>query len=141
MAGADHRFLDQVGGVFGDRQAGSRRRQQHDAARHAELQVEAGFLLTKVSSTAASSGAIAIEHLAEPAKSCDQPLGQRLRRRRYAPTPSATWRRRLPATSMTPQPVWRSPGSRSEQAHRVRRAGGRQALSRAMTSSETSKLA
>jgi hypothetical protein len=50
MAGADDRFLDVVGGIFGDRQAGPRRRQQHDATRQAELQrrpriaVEEGLL-------------------------------------------------------------------------------------------------
>ena len=41
------------------------------------FKVEAGFLLTKVSSTAASSGRNAFEHLADLAEQRDQPLGQR----------------------------------------------------------------
>src|SRR6185437_14202799 len=72
--------------------------------------VEAGFLLTKVSSTAASSGA----------KRSSTPLSWRNRSTSrvasFSPsrewtTPAATWLSRLPATSTTPQPVWRSPGS------------------------------
>ena len=38
MADADDRLLDQIGGVFGDRQAEQRRRGERDAARLTELQ-------------------------------------------------------------------------------------------------------
>ena len=38
MADADHRLLDEVGGIFGDAQARHRRHHQRDAARLAELQ-------------------------------------------------------------------------------------------------------
>ena len=38
MAVADHGLLDEIGGIFGDRQAGERRRDERDAARLAELQ-------------------------------------------------------------------------------------------------------
>ena len=37
-AGADHRLLDQAGGIFADLDPGARRAHQHDAARLAELE-------------------------------------------------------------------------------------------------------
>ncbi|MCY1558813.1 hypothetical protein D9M68_957810 [compost metagenome] len=66
MAGADHRFLDQVGGIFGDRQAPRRRRQQRHAARLPQDQrrtrpgIDEGFFHRGF------LGRETIEHLAQP---------------------------------------------------------------------------
>src|SRR5271170_5138418 len=72
--------------------------------------VEAAFLLTKLSSTAASSGrkrsrtAVSCRNSATSRSASGKSVGAWT-------TPSATWLSRLPATSITPQPVCRSPGS------------------------------
>src|SRR5215510_5694730 len=73
--------------------------------------VEPGLTLTNVSSTAASSGRCASTMAATPSNSsrnrsasgADEPTRT---------MPCATWRSRLPSTSITPQPVSRRPGSR-----------------------------
>src|SRR5215831_13741673 len=73
--------------------------------------VEPGLTLTNVSSTAASTGRCASTMAATPSNSsrnrsasgADEPTRT---------MPCATWRSRLPSTSITPQPVSRRPGSR-----------------------------
>src|SRR5271170_1725864 len=72
--------------------------------------VEAAFLLTKLSSTAASSGrkrsstTVSWRNKATSRSASGRSVGAWT-------TPSATWLSRLPAASITPQPVCRSPGS------------------------------
>jgi len=56
VTGADDRFLDQVGRVFGHRQTALGRGGRTTPRATPSFKVEAAFLLTKVSSTAASSG-------------------------------------------------------------------------------------
>ena len=85
------------------------------------FRVEAGLTLTKVSSTAASIGLLrgdhrgdALEQLVRAARPASRSVGT-------LTTPCATWRSRLPSTSITPQPVSRRPGSRP--ISRIARSG------------------
>ena len=80
VADADHRLLDQVGGVFGDRQFHQRQRRQRRAARLAELQrrlrvaVDEGFLDRRLGRP------LVVDELGDRAMDQRQPLGERSRR-------------------------------------------------------------
>src|SRR5262245_50112551 len=73
--------------------------------------VEPRFTFTKVPSIAASNGRCASTTAATPSNSSRR-RSARLPSVLTLTTPCATWRRRLPSTSITPQPVSRRPGSR-----------------------------
>jgi len=111
VARAGHRLLHEIGGILEHRQAGPRRRQHDDAARLAELQrrsridVHEGLLDRRLERPLClDDGGNAVEQF--PERSASVPEAATLT------TPCATWRSRLPSTSITPQPVSRRPGSR-----------------------------
>ena len=79
MAGADHRFLDQIGRIFGDRQAGERRHQQHHAAGDAQLQGRGRVLVDEGLLDRGGDGLILLDHRAQAVVQLDQALGQRQR--------------------------------------------------------------
>ncbi len=127
VTGADHSLLDRVRRIFSDWQP-VQRSDQGDATRLPQLRVEVGFLLTKVSSMAATWGCQSAMTCCKPScswtsRSASEVFGS------DATEPSATQISRLPSDSMIPQPVLRRPGSRP-----IRRMQGHPA-SFAMTSS------
>ena len=155
MAGADHRFLDQVGRIFGDRQPALGRRQQHDAAGDAELQGRGRVLVDKGLLDRGLVGAKALEHGADLAEQRDQPHRQRLIGGGMG-DPVGDMGEAIAVDVDDPPAGVPQPGIEPENPHRLRplsaqrgrgtgsRPGSidhRQALSRAMTSSATSKLA
>ena len=76
MAGADHRFLDQVGGVLAHRQPAQCRRHQHHAARLAQLQRRTRPGGNKGLFHRRLLGRIGVEHLDDAAMQLDQPVGE-----------------------------------------------------------------
>ena len=76
------------------------------------FRVDPGLMLTKVSSTAASVGPLRLDHRGEAVEQARAGVRPACRSVRAWTTPCATWRSRLPSTSITPQPVIRRPGSR-----------------------------
>src|SRR5271163_302903 len=73
--------------------------------------VDPALMFTKVSSTAASIGRCASTMAATPSNS-SRSRSASVPEAATLTTPCATWRSRLPSTSITPQPVNRRPGSR-----------------------------
>ena len=111
MAGADDGFLDQVGGIFADRQPAQSRRHQRHAARLPELQRRAR--------AGGDEGLLDRRLVGRVVRRCTPPRPRCSAASRSASDPStggvmvpqATKLSRLPKLSMMPQPQRRSPGS------------------------------
>ena len=107
MAGADHAFLDVVGGIFGDLQPGLRRRQQRHGAGMADLERGRGIRATKACSTAMAHGRMALDHRASVRGAGSSAARPGPSAGLVAITPWAIWESRVPDISITPQPMGR----------------------------------
>src|SRR5882672_6118621 len=132
MAGADDRLLDQVGGIFGDREPGQRRHQQRHAACEAELQRGRSVLIDEGLFDRGLLRLVVRDHLGERVVEFHQPLGHRAVGGRMDRAVGDVAEARAIHIDHAPAGV-AQPRIETEQADH--------AVNRAMTSSATSKLA
>ncbi len=110
MADADHGLLDEIGRVFRDIQAGEREGRERDPARLPEFQRRAGIAIDEGLLDRALVGRVFGDEIGKLAMDEGEPAAQR-HARVGEMEPQARKLRRVPAASMTPQPVALRPGS------------------------------
>src|SRR6516162_6180147 len=143
VADAHHRLLDEVGGVFEDGDAARRRREQHHAAGDAELQGGGWVLVDEGLLDSGRIGPKFVEHAVELAEELDQALGERHAGGRVDDTVGDVDETIAMRLDHAPTGVAQA-RIESDKAHDAGPALWRrrdQALTRAMTSSDASKLA
>ena len=110
VADADDGLLDEVGGVFGDRQPAQRQRGQRNAARLPELQRRLRIAIEECLLDRRLVRAFALDKRGERPMDRRQALRERSRGVGLI-EPQPTKPSRDPAASITPHPVKRRPGS------------------------------
>src|SRR5579863_9466603 len=143
MTNANHRFLDEVRRILEHGKPAFRRREQYDAPGHAELERRGWILIYESLLDRRFVGFKAVEHGVDLTKEIDETLGERLALARTGDTVGDMGETISLDVEHAPAGV-AQPRVESEQTHDdILERGCRrdQALKRAMTSSETSKLA
>ncbi len=142
MADTDHRFLDEIGRIFMDGYTAFGGNQKYNAAGDPEFQGGGGILVDEGLFNRGFIGLIAIEDRVQSAKEIDETFGERQLVARMGDTIGNV--AQLVAVDVDDAPAGMAQAwIEAEQSHGIggARGGEYQALSRAMTSSETSKFA
>src|SRR5258708_27692749 len=134
MTGADHRFLDLVGRIFGNRQASLGRGQQHHAAAAAGLEGRGCVLVDESFLDRCLVGPEAFENLIDLTEQDDEPLAHG-QVDRGADDAVGDVAQAVAVNVDDPPTGVAKPGIETENAHSAH------ALSRPMTPSATSKFA